>query len=437
MIRAGYIRSSFGALVVQQQQLRSFTPSPSPPTNKGTAAARPLDGFRVLDLSRILAGPFCTMMLADMGADVIKVELPGKGDDTRSWAPPYSATGEESAYFLGVNRNKRSITIDLKHPDGVTLIKDLAKECDVVVENFVPGTADRLGLGYESLSAVNDQLIYASISGFGQSGPKRDYPAYDVMISAIGGLMGITGPKDANEPCKVGVAITDVCSGLVLQGAILAALLARTKSHRGQHVETSLLDTQVAALANVASAYLVGGYVTKPQGTAHASIVPYQHFTCGDDLNIIVGALNDGQFVKLCDVLGLSDVPLDPRFASNPQRVKHRDEVLELLSSRLRSKGAEEWLSALEKAGVPCARINSIDKVFEDPQVIYRKRVLEVEHPTVGLLKMVAPAATFHGTPLTVFNPPPLLGQHTDEILAGLLKLSPADIALLRSKKVV
>ena len=377
------------------------------------------------------------MMLADMGADVIKVEVPGKGDDTRSWAPPYSAVGEQSAYFLGVNRNKRSITVNLKSSEGVGLIKRLAKECDVVVENFVPGTADRLGVGYADLSAVNDKLVYASISGFGQTGPKKDFPAYDVMISAIGGLMGITGPKDANEPCKVGVAITDVCSGLVLHGAILAALLARTKSGKGQYVETSLLDTQVAVLANVASAYLVGGFVTTPNGTAHASIVPYQHFPCKDDINIIVGALNDGQFVKLCGALEMPELPVDPRFATNPQRVKFREEVLQVLSNRIIQRDSEDWLSALEAASVPCARINSIDKVFEDPQVVHRKRVLQVDHPTVGILKMVAPAATFHGTPLDVFKPPPLLGEHTDEILSDLLGMSEAAIAHLRSNSVI
>ena len=377
----------------------------------------PLQGLRILDFSRILAGPFCSMLLADMGAEVWKVEHVERGDDTRSWGPPFSSAGQQSAYFLGVNRNKKSIAVDLKKAEGVQIARDLVKHADVVLENFVPGKADELGIGYDALAAIRPSVVYASISGYGSTGPRSRQLAYDVMISGIGGLMGITGPE-SGDPVKVGVAITDVCAGLAMHGAILAALIAAHRDGVGQRIETSLLDTQIAALANVASAYLVSGIVTKPQGTAHMSIVPYQSFACADDKSIIVGALNNLQFVNLCKAIGAStSIGTDERFETNAKRVKNRSVLIPLLEDALRQRDAEAWLGVFDAHSVPCAPINDIKGVFEDKQVIHNKRIVETEHPTVGLLKMTAPPATFWGTPLITFAPPPLLGQHTDELL--------------------
>jgi succinate---hydroxymethylglutarate CoA-transferase len=396
----------------------------------------PLHGLRVLDLSRILAGPFCSMLLGDMGAEVIKVEHHITGDDTRSWGPPFTDDGSESAYFLGVNRNKKSIAIDLKTPEGVKLIHELAATCDVLLENFVPGKAQELGFGYSTIAAINPKLVYLSLSGYGSSGPRANHLAYDVMVSAVGGLMGITGPKDG-EPCKVGVAITDVCCGLVSQSAILAALIARYRDGLGQHIETSLLDTQVACLANVASAFLIGGVVTKPMGTAHQSIVPYQTFECADSRRLVVGALNNSQFVALCHALQL---PLadDARFATNPQRVKHRDALIAILEDAFQSNTSHEWVRRLDEHHVPCAPINNVKDVFSDPQVLHNRRVIHVEHPTVGLLKMVAPPATFYGTPYVEPTlPPPRLGEHTESILRDILGYTPDQITALKETKVV
>lgn len=396
----------------------------------------PLSGVRVLDMTRILAGPFCTMMLGDLGADVIKVEHISRGDDTRSWGPPFSAAGEQSSYFLGVNRNKKSIAVDLKHADAKHLIARLAARSDIVVENFVPGKADELGVGWEALRAVNKKLVFASISGYGSDGPRRDQLAYDVMVSAIGGLMGITGPTGGGEPCKVGVAITDVCAGLVTHGAVLAAYIAALRTGEGQWLETSLFDTQIAALANVASAYLVAGAVTQPQGTAHGSIAPYQAYRCSD-ASIIVGALNDGQFRRLCTALELPELPADERFGTNPRRVANRVALNVALEARLLRHPAAETLALLDSHSVPCAPINTIAQTFSDPQVTERGRVVTVEHPTVGILKMVAPPVTYHGTPLNKFLPPPLLGQHTRSVLTDVLGCSAEDIDGLIRKGVV
>ena len=407
----------------------------------------PLQGLRVVDMSRILAGPFCTMLLGDLGADVIKIEHVKVGDDTRTWGPPFSQAGEQSAYFLGVNRNKKSVAVDLKQKEGQELVKELMRGADMALENFVPGKAAELGVDYKSVQDINPKLVYASLSGFGSEGPRAQHLAYDVMISALGGLMGITGTKaqgeeDPSQHCKVGVAITDICTGLATQGAMLAGVIHALRTGQGQHIETSLLATQVSALANVASAYLVSGVVTSPMGTAHASIVPYQAFPCSDGRSVIVGALNDGQFQRLSRALGFPDeeVGLHPDYATNANRVKNRLKLLEMfqnvMSSKFTSDELIEKLSTKE-VSVPCAPINTVDKVFEDPQVVHTKRVVTCEHPTVGLLKMVANPATFHGTPLKKLNPPPLHGQHTSQVLKELLGFSDKMLEELHAKKVI
>eukprot|EP01116_Phalansterium_solitarium_P006138 TRINITY_DN18443_c0_g1_i1.p1 TRINITY_DN18443_c0_g1~~TRINITY_DN18443_c0_g1_i1.p1 ORF type:complete len:491 (-),score=130.88 TRINITY_DN18443_c0_g1_i1:329-1801(-) len=398
------------------------------------ASVGALDGVRVLDLSRILAGPYCAMVLGDMGAEVLKVEHPTRGDDTRSWGPPFTASGGQSAYFVAVNRNKKSIAVDMKKKDGLEIVRRLAAQSDVVIENFVPGKADSLGFGYEALSALNPRLIYCSLTGFGPDGPYKDRLAYDVMASAMGGLMGITGPENG-EPVKVGVAVTDITAGLFAHGAILAALYARERTGRGQKVDTSLLEAQVAVLANVGSNYLIGGLEARRLGTAHASIVPYQGFMAKDG-HIMVGALNDGQFVRLCNVLGAPELAFDPRFVTNPQRVKHRGDLIPMLNEHFRKRNTSEWVELLESAQVPCGPVNSMAQVFSDPQVLHRKMVEEVDHPTAGRIKLAGIPVKFSGTPGSIRLPPPLLGQHTADVLRSLLGYSDADLVRLRAEGV-
>ena len=325
---------------------------------------QPLHGIRVLDLSRVLAGPYCTMVLGDLGADVIKVESPD-GDETRSWGPPFA--GSESAYYLCVNRNKRSIVVNFKTEEGRTIIHELVKQSDVLVENFRPGTLARFALDYGTASAINPGLIYCSLTGFGQTGPLRDKPGYDFMIQAMGGLMSITGEQDG-EPIKVGVAVADLFAGQNAAIAILAALQARAQTGTGQQLDISLFDSQVAMLANVASNFLVSGNLPKRYGNAHANIVPYQSFQASDAW-FVVAVGNDKQFEKLCGVIGNSGLVNDSRFHLNSERVKHRDDLVALLKPVFRTKTSSEWLSMLEDGGIPCGPINTLDKVFSMPQV--------------------------------------------------------------------
>jgi formyl-CoA transferase len=387
----------------------------------------PLDGVRVLDLSRVLAGPYCTMMLGDLGADVVKVELPGLGDDTRRWGPPFK--GGESAYYLAVNRNKRSLTLNLKQERARDLLRRLAVRSDVLVENFKLGTLEALGLGYDDLRAVNPRLIYCSVSAFGSRGPYKDRPGYDFAIQAMGGIMSVTGEPDG-EPMKVGVAIVDVTAGLYALSAILAALRARERDGVGQRVEVSLLQAQLAWLINVASGYLVDGQPPRRFGNAHASIVPYQAFQAADAW-IAIAAGNDGQFRALCRVLSCEPLSTDARYATNPGRVEHREELIPLLNARIAAWSAGDLLAALEAAGVPCAPINTIDRVFEDPQVQALGAVLHAQHPTVGDLPLVRWPFELSETPASLRHPPPLLGEHTDELLAEL-GLSADERAALR-----
>ena len=393
----------------------------------------PLTGIRVLDLSRILAGPWCTMLLGDLGADVLKVERPGVGDDTRTWGPPFA--GGESAYYLCCNRNKRSITVDLKSEEGVALVRELAAGADVLVENFTPGLMKGFGLDYESLRAVNPRLIYCSITAYGQDGPYRDRPGYDMVLSAVGGLMWITG-EEGGDPVKVGVAITDVVTGVHASGAILASLFWRERSGRGQYIDASLLDVQASCLANIASNYLVDGREAQRWGTAHESIVPYQVFPT-KDRPIAIAVANQKLWISFCTAVGREEWKKDERFESNPKRVENRGLLLPLVAELLAEKSCDEWMEILVEASIPCGPVNDMGSLFADPQVRHRDMIAEVPHPTIGTLRLAGVPIKYSATPGEVRLPPPLLGQHTDEILSSVLDCSAERIAALRSDGVL
>ncbi|MDP8238316.1 MAG: CaiB/BaiF CoA-transferase family protein [Candidatus Hatepunaea meridiana] len=393
----------------------------------------PLTGIRVLDLSRILAGPHCTMLLGDLGADVIKVERPGAGDDTRTWGPPFA--GGEAAYYLCCNRNKKSITIDLKNAKGVELIKELVKTSDVFLENFTPGLTKSLGLDYETLKAINPRLIYCSITAYGQDGPYHDRPGYDMVLSAVGGLMWITGEQDG-DPCKVGVAITDILTGVHASGAIMASLLWRERSGRGQYIDCSLLDIQASALANIASNYLVADKEARRWGTAHESIVPYQVFKTKDH-PIAIAAANQKIWENFAKALGKTEWLYDSRFASNPKRVEHRDVLLPLVAERMQEKTCDELMELLLKASVPCGPVNNMERLFSDPQILHRNMVAEVPHPTIGTLKLCGIPIKYSDTPGTIRRHPPLVGEHTEEILKDVLGYDSEGIVELRSSEVI
>ena len=376
---------------------------------------QPLTGIRVLDLSRVLAGPYCTMVLGDLGADVIKVEPP-EGDETRGWGPPFA--GGESAYYLCVNRNKRGIVIDLKTEEGKNILRDLAVQSDVLVENFRPGRLKKFGLDFKTLHKLNPRLVYCSISGFGQTGSMRDKPGYDFMIQAMGGVMSITGEPEG-EPMKVGVAAADLFAGQNAVIAILAALQARALTGRGQHLDISLFDSQLGWLANVASNYLISGNLPRRHGNAHPNIVPYQSFQASDGwFAIAVG--NDKQFEALCRVIGKSELVSDPRFAKNSARVENRDELIALLKPIFATRSASEWLNSLEQIEIPCGPINNLEQVFSMPLVKEREMLVKMEHPTIGELPLVGSPLKMSETPVEYRLPPPLMGEHTEEVLREL-----------------
>ncbi|MGZ5229845.1 MAG: CaiB/BaiF CoA transferase family protein [Burkholderiales bacterium] len=404
----------------------------------------PLVGIRVLDMSRILAGPWVGQLLADLGAEVIKVERPGAGDDTRGWGPPFLKDREgketrESAYFLSANRGKKSITLDISKPEGQQIARELSDVSDVLLENYKVGDLRRYGLAYEDVSARNPKLIYCSITGFGQTGPYRDRAGYDFMIQGMGGLMSVTGERDdapGGGPQKVGVAIADLMTGMYSSVAILAALHERASSGLGQYIDMALLDTQVAWLANQNSNYLIGGEAPKRMGNAHPNIVPYQTFrTLDGDLILAIG--NDSQFVKFCAAAGIPEVAADPRFVDNVLRVAHRDECVSALAPAIRAKTTAEWVSILEPLGVPCGPINRLDDVYGDPHVQHRGLKIDVPHPLAGAIPLVANPIKYSRTPLRYDIPPPLLGQHTSEILTGLLGKSTVDLEALLSSGVI
>ncbi|MBI5945459.1 MAG: CoA transferase [Chloroflexi bacterium] len=376
---------------------------------------QPLQGIRVLDLSRVLAGPYCTMVLGDLGADVIKVEPP-EGDETRGWGPPF-AEGE-SAYYLCVNRNKRGVVINLRSDEGKKILRDLALRSDVLVENFRPGTLEKFGLDFATLHELNPKLIYCSISGFGQTGSMKDKPGYDFMIQALGGLMSITGVPDG-EPMKTGVAVVDLFAGQNAVIAILAALQARALTGRGQHLDISLFDSQLGWLANVASNYLISGKLPKRHGNAHANIVPYQSFQASDGwFAIAVG--NDRQFVRLCDLLGQPEIAADERFATNSARVQNRAEIIPLLASIFKDTSVSEWLAKLDEAQIPCGAIQNFEQVFSMPSVKEREMLVKMNHPTIGKLPLVGSPLKMSDTPVEYRLPPPLMGEHTEDVLREL-----------------
>jgi formyl-CoA transferase len=393
----------------------------------------PLDGIRVLDLTRVLAGPYCAMFLGDLGAEVIKIEQPGVGDDTRGWGPPF--TGGESAYFLCVNRNKKSVAIDLKAQEGIALLRLLAERADVLIENFRPGTMERLGLGDKDLRAANPRLIYASLSGFGADGPMSDVPGYDLIVQAWGGLMSITGQPDG-EPTKVGVAIIDLVAGLMLGKSIAAALFAREKTGIGQKIDTSLLEAEVACLINVGSNYLVEGSIPGRWGNAHPSIVPYQTFKTADGY-LVIGVASEGIWRRFCQAVGRAEWAEDSRFEKNSNRVENRSLLIGLLAEIFLGRSTDEWLKILNSAEVPCAPVQTVDQVFKAPQVLHREMLVEVEHPTAGTVPMAGIPVKFSATPASVRLPPPLLGQHTEEVLKSWLGMVDEEISELKRKTVI
>jgi crotonobetainyl-CoA:carnitine CoA-transferase CaiB-like acyl-CoA transferase len=388
----------------------------------------PLAGIKVLDLSRVLAGPWSTQILGDLGADVVKVERPGAGDDTRAWGPPYlkDAQGQDTdiaAYYLCANRNKRSIAIDLATPEGQALVRRLAAQADVVVENFKVGGLKAYGLDYESLAALNPRLVYCSITGFGQTGPYAPRAGYDLLIQGMGGFMSITGRADHEEgagPLRMGVALIDLMTGLYATIAIQAALAERARSGRGQHIDTALLDVSAACLANQASNYLAAGVVPKRSGNSHPTVVPYQDFPTADgDMILAIG--NDGQFQRFCAIAGHPEWATDERFATNAQRARHRPALVALMKQATVLRSTADWIATLETAAVPCGPINRIDQVFADPQVQQRGLRVTVPHPQVGEVALVASPLRFSATPVSYRHAPPAVGQHTQAVLADWL----------------
>ena len=404
----------------------------------------PLAGIRVLDMSRILAGPWVGQLLADLGAEVIKIERPGKGDDTRAWGPPFVKDGDgndtsDAAYFMCANRGKQSLTLDIAKPEGQHIIRELAQVSDVLIENYKVGDLKRYGLDYDTLSALNPRLVYCSITGFGQTGPYRDRAGYDFMIQGMGGVMSITGERDdlpGGGPQKVGVAIADLMTGMYSTVGIVSALHERHASGRGQHIDMALLDTQVAWLANQNANYLIGGEVPKRMGNAHPNVMPYQTFRT-EDGDIIIATGNDGQFQRLCVAAGLPEAATDPRYASNALRIANREACTAVLATALKQKSTAAWVTLFETVGVPCGPINRLDEVYRDPQVQHRGMKIDVLHPVAGSVPLVANPIRFSRTPIAYHMPPPLVGEHVEAVLRGVLGKSDAEIAALREKKIV
>ncbi len=403
-----------------------------------------LSHLKVLDLSRVLAGPWCGQTLADLGAEVIKVERPGAGDDTRTWGPPWmtdetGANTREAAYFMCANRGKKSLTLDISKPEGQDIVRQLATRSDILLENYKVGGLAQYGLDYHSIFRMNPRIIYCSITGFGQTGPYSPRAGYDFIIQGLGGLMSITGERDdlpGGGPQKVGVAVADLMTGMYSTVAVLAALAERERSGLGQHIDMALLDTQVAMTANMAMNFLASGDPPVRAGNAHPNIVPYQTFATSDG-HIIVAVGNDGQFTKFCEAAGAPELAQDDRFSTNPARVRHREVLVPLLAALVATRPMHYWSEALEAVGVPCGPINDLAGVFEDPQVQHRGMRIELPHPSAQTVPLVASPIKFSRTPVEYRSAPPMLGEHTDEVLGNTLGLSAERIATLRAARVV
>jgi formyl-CoA transferase len=404
----------------------------------------PLSHIRVLDLSRVLAGPWAAQNLADLGAEVIKIERPGSGDDTRGWGPPYlkdeaGKDTSEAAYFLSVNRNKKSVTLDIAKPEGQKIARELAMKSQVLIENYKVGNLKRYGLDYESLRKDNPGLIYCSVTGFGQDGPYAPRPGYDFIFQGMGGLMSITGERDGQPgagPQKVGIAITDVLTGMYASVAILAAITHRERTGQGQYIDAALLDTIVAFNANQITSYFASGKIPQRFGNAHAQVVPYEVFPTADG-HIILAVGNDSQFVSFCAAAGCPELSEEARFKTNSARIVHRGELIPLIAEIMRSRSKREWIEALEAAGVPCGPINNMKEVFEDPQVQHRGLRVDMPHPTGGTASVVRSPLRLSETPVEYRLAPPTLGQHTEEVLKGLLGRSDADLMQLKAAGIV
>ena len=404
----------------------------------------PLAHLTVVDLSRVLAGPWCTQLLADLGAEVIKIEKPGGGDDTRRWGPPFleDVNGRdtaEAAYYLGCNRGKQSVAVDFTSTEGRRIVQDLCRQADIVVENFKVGALARYGLDYPAVAAINPRLVYCSITGFGQTGPYADRAGYDFIIQGIGGFMSVTGERDdrpGGGPQKAGIAIADLMTGMYATTAILAAIAHRTVAGVGQYIDTALLDTQVAMMASMDMNYLITGTPPGRAGNAHQNIVPYQVFDCAD-APLVLAVGNDGQFARFCEVAGRTAWLDDSRFATNIERVRHRDFVVPLIAELMRTRAQRDWLTPLDAAGVPCGPINLLDQVFADPQVIARGMRIDMPHPLAGSVPQVGNPLKFSATPVAYTRAPPLLGEHTREVLSARLGLADAALEELAGRGVI
>ncbi|AYO31405.1 CoA transferase [Biomaibacter acetigenes] len=393
---------------------------------------KPLEGIKVLDLSRVLAGPFATMVLGDLGAEIIKIEIPDVGDDSRSFGPFIK---DESAYFMSINRNKKSMTLNLKKPEGVDILKKLVRKADVIVENYRPGTMEKLGIGYNVLKEINPKIIYAACSGFGHTGPYSQRPAYDVIVQGMGGIMSITG-QPGGPPTRVGASIGDITAALFTAIGVLAALNVREKTGKGQKVDVAMLDCQVAILENAIARYFVSGKSPEPIGNRHPSITPFSSFKTKDGF-VIIAIGNDNLWAKFCSVVERTELIDDTRFKTNPDRTKNWKELEPILNEIFSEKTTDEWLEVLEKAGIPCGPINDVERVVKDPQIKAREMLVELEHPVAGKMKVPGIPIKFSETPGQIENPAPLLGQHTEEILAGMLGFSDNEIENLRANKII
>lgn len=393
---------------------------------------KPLENLVVLDLTRVLAGPYSAMMMGDFGANIIKIEQPGVGDDSRAFGP---FVGKESAYYMSLNRNKRSMTLNFKEQGARDLFKEMVKKADVVLENYRPGTMEKFGLGYDVLKEINPSIIYAACSGFGETGPYSQKPAYDIIVQAMGGIMSITG-QEGGEPTRPGASIGDIIAGLFTTIGVSMALYHRAMTGEGQKIDVAMLDCQVAILENAISRYLVNGVVPGPLGNRHPSITPFEAFTASDG-HVIVGAGNDRLWKKLCEMIGKPELVSDPRFLTNGDRTNNQKALKPILDEVFKTKKIDEWLAMLEEAGVPCAPINTVDRVVKDPQVNARHMLVEIEHPVAGKMHVPGVPIKMYKTPGSVDTPAPLLGQHTEEILKELLGMSKEEVDALRAKDVL